>query len=68
MLILILSVAILKASLISALMATSNAAPALMRDTLYSVIMVVTTSLVGFSLLLVALAQCVADYHLRGAK
>lgn len=51
-LILTLSVVILEVSLISALMATGNAAPALMRDTLYSVIMIVTTGLVGFSLLL----------------
>lgn len=51
-LILTLSVVILDVSFISALMATGNAAPALMRDTLYSVIMIITTGLVGFSLLL----------------
>ncbi|VTN21065.1 calcium/proton exchanger [Klebsiella pneumoniae] len=38
--------------MISALMATGDAAPTLMRDTLYSIIMIVTGGLVGFSLLL----------------
>lgn len=51
-LILSLSVVILEVSLISALMATGDAAPELMRDTLYSIIMIVTAGLVGFSLLL----------------
>ena len=43
---------ILEVSLISALMATGDAAPALMRDTLYSIIMIVSAGLVGFALLL----------------
>lgn len=51
-LILSLSVVILEVSLISALMATGDAAPALMRDTLYSIIMIVTGGLVGVALLL----------------
>ncbi|KNC09553.1 calcium/sodium:proton antiporter [Klebsiella sp. RIT-PI-d] len=51
-LILSLSVVILEVSLISALMATGDAAPTLMRDTLYSIIMIVTGGLVGFALLL----------------
>jgi Ca2+:H+ antiporter len=42
-------VVILEVSLISALMATGDAAPTLMRDTLYSIIMIVTGGLVGFS-------------------
>ncbi|VDR26641.1 Calcium/proton antiporter [Raoultella terrigena] len=46
-LILSLSVVILEVSLISALMATGDAAPTLMRDTLYSIIMIVTGGLVG---------------------
>ena len=50
-LILSLSVVILEVSLISALMATGDAAPTLMRDTLYSIIMIVTGGLFGFSLL-----------------
>jgi Ca2+:H+ antiporter len=50
-LILSLSVVILEVSLISALMATGDAAPTLMRDTLYSIIMIVTGGLVGFFLL-----------------
>lgn len=51
-LILTLSVVILEVSLISALMATGTAPPGLMRDTLYSIIMIVTGGLVGFALLL----------------
>lgn len=51
-LILTLSVVILEVSLISALMATGSATPGLMRDTLYSIIMIVTGGLVGFALLL----------------
>lgn len=51
-LILSLSVVILEVSLISALMATGDAAPALMRDTLFSIIMIVTAGLVGLSLLI----------------
>ncbi len=51
-LILSLSVVVLEVSLISALMATGHSDPELMRDTLYSVIMIVTGGLVGVSLLL----------------
>ncbi len=51
-LILSLSVVILEVSLISALMATGHNDPTLMRDTLYSIIMIVTGGLVGISLLL----------------
>ncbi|WP_226052369.1 sodium-potassium/proton antiporter ChaA [Dickeya chrysanthemi] len=51
-LILSLSVVILEVSLISALMATGDAGPTLMRDTLYSIIMIVSGGLVGFALLL----------------
>lgn len=51
-LILSLSVVILEVSLISALMATGDAAPALMRIPCISIIMIVSTGLVGFALLL----------------
>lgn len=51
-LILSLSVVILEVSLISALMATGGASPMLMRDTLYSIIMIVTSGLTGIALLL----------------
>ncbi|WP_105648187.1 sodium-potassium/proton antiporter ChaA [Cronobacter dublinensis] len=51
-LILSLSVVILEVSLISALMATGDTAPTLMRDTLYSIIMIVSGGLVGVALLL----------------
>lgn len=67
-LILSLSVVILEVSLISALMATGNAAPALMRDTLYSVIMIVTTGLVGFSLLLGGSKFATQFVNLAGIK
>src|SRR5699024_9204108 len=51
-LILSLSVVILEVSLISALMATGDPVPTLMRDTLYSVIMIVMSGLVGLALLI----------------
>ena len=61
-LILSLSVVILEVSLISALMATGDAAPTLMRDTLYSIIMIVTGGLVGFSLLVFPMALPAANF------
>lgn len=67
-LILTLSVVILEVSLISALMATGNAAPALMRDTLFSVIMIVTTGLVGVSLLLGGRKFDTQSVNLAGIK
>lgn len=51
-LILSLSVVILEVSLISTLMATGDTAPTLMRDTLYSLIMMVMGGLVGLTLLI----------------
>ncbi|WP_392560947.1 sodium-potassium/proton antiporter ChaA [Orbus sturtevantii] len=51
-LILSLSVVILEVSLISALMATGEAEPTLMRDTLFSVIIIVIGGLVGVALLI----------------
>ncbi|MGD8106247.1 sodium-potassium/proton antiporter ChaA [Pantoea sp. FN0302] len=67
-LILSLSVVILEVSLISALMATGNAAPALMRDTLYSIIMIVTAGLVGFALLLGGRKFATQYVNLAGVK
>ncbi|QWA13585.1 sodium-potassium/proton antiporter ChaA [Sodalis ligni] len=67
-LILSLSVVILEVSLISALMATGNASPAIMRDTLFSVIMIVTTGLVGFSLLLGGRKFATQFVNLAGIK
>lgn len=67
-LILSLSVVILEVSLISALMATGNASPGLMRDTLFSVIMIVTTGLVGFSLLLGGRKFATQSVNLAGIK
>lgn len=67
-LILSLSVVILEVSLISALMATGDAAPALMRDTLYSIIMIVSTGLVGFALLLGGNKFATQYLNLAGVK
>lgn len=67
-LILSLSVVILEVSLISALMATGGAAPALMRDTLYSIIMIVTSGLVGFALLLGGRKFATQYVNLAGVK
>lgn len=67
-LILTLSVVILEVSLISALMATGDAAPTLMRDTLYSIIMIVTGGLVGFSLLLGGNKFATQHVNLYGIK
>ncbi|GAA0500853.1 sodium-potassium/proton antiporter ChaA [Tatumella terrea] len=67
-LILTLSVVILEVSLISALMATGGATPGLMRDTLYSIIMIVTGGLVGFALLLGGRKFATQYVNLAGVK
>ncbi|MCP1437223.1 Ca2+:H+ antiporter [Erwinia persicina] len=67
-LILSLSVVILEVSLISALMATGDAAPMLMRDTLYSIVMIVTGGLVGFALLLGGRKFATQYVNLAGVK
>lgn len=67
-LILSLSVVILEVSLISALMATGDAGPNLMRDTLYSVIVIVTGGLVGFALLLGGRKFATQYVNLSGIK
>lgn len=67
-LILSLSVVILEVGLISALMATGESEPQLMRDTLYSIIMIVMTGLVGFSLLLGGYKFATQYVNLNGIK
>ncbi|MCV2528541.1 MAG: sodium-potassium/proton antiporter ChaA [Candidatus Lightella neohaematopini] len=70
-LILTLSVVILEASLISALMITNSNnhnLSTLMRDTLYSVIMIVTNGLVGLSLLLGGRKFDTQSLNLAGIK
>ncbi|WP_145509797.1 sodium-potassium/proton antiporter ChaA [Yersinia rochesterensis] len=67
-LILSLSVVVLEVSLISAMMATGDAAPALMRDTLYSIIMIVVGGLVGVSLLLGGRKFATQHVNLVGIK
>ncbi|WP_016581599.1 sodium-potassium/proton antiporter ChaA, partial [Yersinia pestis] len=66
--ILSLSVVVLEVSLISAMMATGDAAPALMRDTLYSIIMIVIGGLVGVSLLLGGRKFATQHVNLVGIK
>lgn len=67
-LILSLSVVILEVSLISALMATGDAGPTLMRDTLYSIIMIVMSGLVGIALLLGGKKFSTQHVNLAGIK
>jgi Ca2+:H+ antiporter len=67
-LILSLSVVVLEVSLISAMMATGDAVPALMRDTLYSIIMIVIGGLVGVSLLLGGRKFATQHVNLVGIK
>jgi Ca2+:H+ antiporter len=67
-LILSLSVVILEVSLISALMATGDAGPTLMRDTLYSIIMIVMSGLVGIALLLGGRKFSTQHVNLAGIK
>ncbi|WP_016256850.1 sodium-potassium/proton antiporter ChaA, partial [Yersinia pestis] len=62
------SVVVLEVSLISAMMATGDAAPALMRDTLYSIIMIVIGGLVGVSLLLGGRKFATQHVNLVGIK
>lgn len=67
-LVLTLSVVVLEVSLISALMAAGDAGPTLMRDTLYSVIMIVMSGLIGVSLLLGGRKFATQYFNLSGAK
>ncbi|AWH89680.1 sodium-potassium/proton antiporter ChaA [Limnobaculum parvum] len=67
-LILSLAVVILEVSLISALMVTGDTGPTLMRDTLYSVIMIVMSGLVGISLLLGGRKFATQHVNLAGIK
>ncbi|MDR0807166.1 MAG: sodium-potassium/proton antiporter ChaA [Enterobacteriaceae bacterium] len=67
-LILSLAVVILEVSLISALMMTGDTGPTLMRDTLYSVIMIVMSGLVGISLMLGGRKFATQHVNLAGIK
>lgn len=67
-LILSLAVVILEVSLISALMVTGDTGPTLMRDTLYAVIMIVMSGLVGVSLLLGGRKFATQHVNLAGIK
>lgn len=67
-LVLSLSVVILEVSLISVLMTTSDTEPTLMRDTLYSVIMIVLCGLVGLALLVGGRKFATQHVNLIGIK
>jgi len=61
-------VVILEVSLISALMATGDAAPALIRDTLHSIIMIECAGLVSFALLLGSRKFAAEYFNVAGIK
>lgn len=65
-LILSLSIVVLEAGLISMLMLSGAAGPALLRDTIYSVIIIVMTGLIGFSLWLGGEKYDSQHYNLTG--
>ena len=67
-LILTISVIGIEVSLIAAIMLTGQANPALARDTMVAVLMIVLNGLVGGALLLGGLAHREQDYNLRGAR
>ena len=67
-LILTLAVIGIEVSLISAVMLSGEASPALARDTMYAALMIVLNGLVGGALLLGGLFHREQDYNLQGAR
>ena len=67
-LILTLSVATIEIVTIGIVMTTGEPNPALARDTMFSVVMLVLNGLIGLSLILGALRYKEQDYNLRGAN
>jgi len=65
--ILTLSIVIIEVVLIAAVMLGANAAPALGRDTMFAVLMIVLNGVVGLSLLLGGLRHHEQSYNLQGA-
>ncbi|MBD8889968.1 calcium:proton antiporter [Roseibium litorale] len=67
-LILTLAVTGIEVALISAVMLSGDAKPTLARETMFSVVMIVLTGLVGLCLLLGGLRQKAQEYNLQGAN
>lgn len=67
-LILTLAVTGIEVALISAVMLSGDAKPTLARETMFSVVMIVLTGLVGLCLLLGGLRRKAQDYNLQGAN
>lgn len=66
-LILTLAIVIIEVALISAVMLGAKSAPALGRDTMFSVLMIVLNGVVGLGLLLGGLRYRMQEYNLQGA-
>jgi Ca2+:H+ antiporter len=66
-LILTLTVVIIEAALISALMLSAHSAPTLGRDTMFAVLMIVLNGVVGLALLLGGLRHHEQEYNIPGA-
>ena len=58
----------IEVSLISAVMLTGESAPTLARDTMYAVLMIVISGLVGLALLIGAIKHHEQEYSLQGAR
>jgi Ca2+:H+ antiporter len=67
-LILSLSIVILEVGMIATLMLTGAAGPTMMRDTIYSVIIIVMSGLIGLSLFLGGLRHRSQNFNFRGIK
>src|SRR4029077_13106372 len=67
-LILTLSVAVIEIMTLGVVMTTGDPNPALARDTMFSVVMLVLNGLIGLSLILGALRYKEQEYNLRGAN
>ncbi len=67
-LILTLAVTGIEASLIASIMLTGASQPTMARDTMFAVLMIVLTGLVGLALILGGLRHREQDYNLQGAR
>ncbi len=67
-LILTLAVTGIEASLIASIMLTGEAAPTMARDTMFAVLMIILTGLVGLALVLGGLRHREQTYNLQGAR
>ena len=67
-LILSLAIVILEVGMIATLMLSGSAGPTMMRDTIYSVIIIIMSGLIGIGLLLGGLKYESQDFNFRGIK